>query len=76
MRKIELTHLHNVREMQKGPISSRGSGELPEVNDTTNKDISSLEDGVNLNARKYNELKMMVDRKQQELDRLTVYKCP
>lgn len=46
-------------------------GSVPE-SDTGQKDIECLEDGVNLNARKFNEQKMMVERRQKELNTLLV----
>lgn len=44
---------------------------VPET-DTGQKDIECLEDGVNLNARKFNEHKMLVERRQKELNTLLV----
>lgn len=46
-------------------------GSVPET-DTGQKDIECLEDGVNLNVRKFNEQKMMVERRQKELNTLLV----
>jgi len=43
---------------------------LQDTHDGTAREISSLEDTVNLNARRYNELKMTADRKAGELDKL------
>ncbi|ETI36219.1 hypothetical protein F441_17456 [Phytophthora nicotianae CJ01A1] len=38
--------------------------------DSGQRDIEYLEDGVHHNARKFNELKLMVDRRQRELHKL------
>ncbi|KAG7390580.1 hypothetical protein PHYPSEUDO_007520 [Phytophthora pseudosyringae] len=43
-----------------------GSSTTPET-DSSRRDIETMEDGVHLNARKFNELKLMVDRRQREL---------
>ncbi|KAH7492040.1 hypothetical protein PRIC1_002487 [Phytophthora ramorum] len=43
-----------------------GNSAAPET-DSSQRDIECLEDGVHLNARKFNELKLMVDRRQREL---------
>ncbi|KAL3662617.1 hypothetical protein V7S43_012469 [Phytophthora oleae] len=46
--------------------SHEGNSSAPET-DSSQRDIESLEDGVHLNARKFNELKLMVDRRQRDL---------
>ncbi|KAF1795751.1 hypothetical protein GQ600_8194 [Phytophthora cactorum] len=43
-----------------------GSNSTPET-DSGQRDLEYLEDGVHHNARKFNELKLMVDRRQREL---------
>ncbi|KAG3163200.1 hypothetical protein PI124_g6124 [Phytophthora idaei] len=52
-----------------------GSNSTPET-DSGQRDLEYLEDGVHHNARKFNELKLMVDRRQREfhglLDELRV----
>lgn len=58
------TSLRSLHESSPG-------GSVPET-DTGQKDIECLEDGVNLNARKFNEQKMMVERRQKELNTLLV----
>lgn len=60
------TSLRSLHESSPG-------GSVPET-DTGQKDIECLEDGVNLNARKFNEQKMMVERRQKELNTLLVRK--
>lgn len=42
--------------------------------DSGQRDIESLEGGVHHNARKFNELKLMVDRRQRELHGLLVHR--
>uniref|UniRef100_K3WYN3 Uncharacterized protein n=1 Tax=Globisporangium ultimum (strain ATCC 200006 / CBS 805.95 / DAOM BR144) TaxID=431595 RepID=K3WYN3_GLOUD len=66
----------NDKQMKKrGVISLRSlhesisSSSVPET-DLGQKDIECLEDGVNLNARKFNEHKLMVERRQKELNAL------
>jgi hypothetical protein len=49
-----------------------GSGSGAPETDSSRRDIECLEDGVHLNARKFNELKLMVDRRQRELNGLLV----
>ncbi|EQC26551.1 hypothetical protein SDRG_15643 [Saprolegnia diclina VS20] len=55
-----------------GSSSSLGSvhGDGPESSSDSNKDVATLEDGVNLNARKYNERKRVADAKEKELSTL------
>ncbi|DAZ93807.1 TPA: hypothetical protein N0F65_008566, partial [Lagenidium giganteum] len=58
--------------MTGGPMSGSmrnlgDGGQQPET-DSGTKDIECLEDGVNANARKFNEQKMAADRKQRELN--------
>ncbi|KAG6976076.1 hypothetical protein JG688_00001727 [Phytophthora aleatoria] len=43
-----------------------GSNSTPET-DSGQRDLEYLEDGVHHNARKFNEIKLMVDRRQREL---------
>lgn len=57
----------SVRGLHEG---SGGSGG-PET-DSSQRDIECLEDGVHLNARKFNELKLMAERRQRELNGLLV----
>ncbi|KAG7401809.1 hypothetical protein PHYBOEH_010272 [Phytophthora boehmeriae] len=45
------------------------SSSAPET-DSSQRDIENMEDGVYQNARKFNELKLMVERRQQELNGL------
>ncbi|GMF11275.1 unnamed protein product [Phytophthora lilii] len=47
-----------------------GSGSTAPETDSSQRDIESLEDGVHLNARKFNELKLMAERRQRELNGL------
>jgi len=42
----------------------------PEVRNPASREVEFLEEGVNHNARKFNDMKMMADKKQQELDKL------
>lgn len=51
--------------------SSASASELPE-RDSSQRDIECLEDGVNANARKYNEHRLMVERRQREINTLLV----
>ncbi|OQR96380.1 hypothetical protein THRCLA_07304 [Thraustotheca clavata] len=50
-------------------LSSGGSVDGPESTSesTAHKDIATLEDGVNLNARKYNERKRVADAKERDV---------
>ncbi|GMF43000.1 unnamed protein product [Phytophthora fragariaefolia] len=57
----------SIRSLHEGSSSSA----VPET-DSSQRDIECLEDGVHLNARKFNELKLMVERKQRELNGLLV----
>ncbi|RHY32362.1 hypothetical protein DYB32_003158 [Aphanomyces invadans] len=50
---------------------SPSSLEVPESDpNATNKDVSILEDGVNFNARKYNERRRIAETKEKELQHL------
>ncbi|KAG6622864.1 uncharacterized protein IUM83_09161 [Phytophthora cinnamomi] len=55
----------SIRSLHEGS----GSGGVPET-DSSQRDIECLEDGVHLNARKFNELKLMAERRQRELNGL------
>lgn len=57
----------SLRSLHDSPSSSS----VPET-DSGQKDIECLEDGVNLNARKFNDHKLMVERRQKELNTLLV----
>lgn len=68
VRKMQLTNTGNVNGKDKTGGNNTG-GELSE-NDSTSKEVETLEDGVNMTARKYNEQRMLGDKKQQTLDKL------
>ncbi|RLN73155.1 hypothetical protein BBJ28_00003134 [Nothophytophthora sp. Chile5] len=52
-----------------------GSNAAPET-DASQRDIECLEDGVHLNARKFNDHKLMVERRQRELNTLLNQETP
>lgn len=54
-----------------GPESSAANSALPE-RDSSLRDLETLEDGVNANVRRYNEHKLMVERRQREISVLLV----
>ncbi|KAE9004520.1 hypothetical protein PR002_g17036 [Phytophthora rubi] len=55
----------SIRSLHEG----NGSSGVPET-DSSQRDIECLEDGVHLNARKFNELKLTAERRQRELNGL------
>lgn len=56
------------REAGSTRTLQEGTGSTASLDiDSSQRDIESLEDGVHHNARKFNELKLMVDRRQREL---------
>lgn len=64
----------SLRSLHDSPLTASS---VPET-DTGLKDIECLEDGVNLNVRKFNEHKTLVERRQKELNvllvRLSIYR--
>lgn len=64
-----------VRSSSVAGSSSSSASELPERHSSL-RDLECLEDGVNANARKYNEHKLLTERRQREINALLVRLLP
>jgi hypothetical protein len=63
---------HSAPSLRPEKKTSSVADILPETSDSTVRELGTLEDGVHMYARRYNELKMEADRKHAELDKLLV----
>lgn len=69
LQRTESASMGSLRNIYDNSLSSAA----PET-DSNVKDIELLEDGVHLNARKFNDIKLTVDRRQREINALLVRK--
>lgn len=67
LQRTESASTGSLRNIYENSLSSAA----PET-DSNVKDIELLEDGVHLNARKFNDIKLTVDRRQREINALLV----
>lgn len=67
LQRNEAASTGSLRSIYESSLSSSA----PET-DSNVKDIEILEDGVHLNARKFNDIKLTVDRRQREINALLV----
>jgi hypothetical protein len=73
VRKLSPATSHSTPNLQKKLVKAgkkRSTGALDEGESATATTLRALETGVNMHARRYNELKMAADKKQRELEKL------
>lgn len=69
VRKLQLPGATPMPSEASAMVPLGPGSEITEI-DTSNKEVSSLEDGVHSNARKFNDHRLVAERKQKELFKL------
>ena len=76
VREVQVAHARSLSSIGAGSAANEAARNamikdlLPETNEGPSFEVLQLEESVNVNARRFNDLKMSADRKHAELDKL------